>query len=279
MIWGERFILLADYIFRPYGGDNPFNHIPKGDYRYLENTLDFDRLKDGDVIYTHTFYIPQLFERLKGKVTVISHNCDTAADVVPPEGVTWYSSNVNIIHPRVIPLPYGIKENVIQKMVQKIQEKKTLNNLLYIDHRIWVNPEERIRPYELLENKPWVTAIHTEGTNEKFTHETPESFDRYLDNLYHHAFSICPPGNGIDTRRPWEALYMRTIPIVKKSIHNLSFDEFPIVYVDDWSEVTLEFLLDKYYEVGEYYPQLDFDYWKGLIYENSRANGRAWGKI
>ena len=281
MIWGERFIELADYVFRPYGGDNPFNHIVKGDYRYLDNTLDFEKLKDGDIIYTHTFYISQLFEKLnKGiKLTVISHNCDIPADLIPPDGVMWFSSNVNIRHPKVKALPYGIKQGVIPKMEKKLSEPKVLKNLLYIDHRIWVNPKERQRPYELLEDKPWVTAIHTEGTNDKFTHETPESFDRYLDNLYHHAFSICPPGNGIDTRRPWEAIYMRTMPIVKRGIHNESFSDLPILLVDAWSEVTLEFLLERHYQLSNYYPTLDFNYWKGLIYENSRANGRARGTI
>jgi len=48
-IQGLKFINLADFIFRPYGGDNPFNHINEGDYRYLKNTLVVDDLKNGDI--------------------------------------------------------------------------------------------------------------------------------------------------------------------------------------------------------------------------------------
>jgi hypothetical protein len=164
MIQGLKFIDLADYVFRPYGGDNAFNHIPEGDYRYLKNTLDFDKLKDGDIIYTHTFYIDQLFEKLnKGlKLTVISHNCDTPAEEIPPEGVIWFTSNVNINHERVIALPFGIQDDKYypeigkrQKMLNKFREPKKLKNLVYCDHRLWVNPEERIKPYKVLEGKGW----------------------------------------------------------------------------------------------------------------------------
>lgn len=268
MIQGQKFIELADYVFRPYGGDNPFNHIVKGDYRYLDNTLDFENLKDGDIIYTHTFYIPQLFERLKGlKLTVISHNCDTPAEVEPPEGVTWFSSNVNIVHPRVKALPLGLQNDIWfpeirkkEKMAEKLKTEKDLKNLVYCDHRLWVNPEERIKPYKILEGKGWATRVHTENTGKKDSYETSESFDRYLDNLYNHLFVICPEGNGIDTHRPWEALYMGTIPIIKRNIHHQSFDELAILFIDDWEELNLKFLIENVMPCYKDEVLLEFDY-------------------
>jgi len=77
-ITGEKFKVLADYIYTPavkYQDD--FN-----DYG---NTLNIDLLKDGDIIYTHTMYVRQLFEVIKGidkKLILISHNCDAPADVL-----------------------------------------------------------------------------------------------------------------------------------------------------------------------------------------------------
>ena len=38
----------------------------------------------------------------------------------------------------------------------------------------------------------------------------------YRRILLNYMFVICPEGNGIDTHRMWEALYLRTIPIIKK---------------------------------------------------------------
>ena len=274
MIQGQKFIELADYIFRPYGGNNPFNHIVEGDYRYLKNTLDFEKLKDGDIIYTHTFYIPQLFERLNRglKLTVISHNCDTPAESVPPEGVTWFTSNVNIEHDRVIALPLGLQNDIWfpeirkkEKMIQKMNEPKNLKNLVYCDHRLWVNPEERIKPYKVLEGKPWATCIHTDKTDVKLTHETPESFDRYLENLYNHAFVICAEGNGIDTHRVWECLYMNTIPVMIRNINNSFYSDLPILFIDDWEELSQKFLHDSFMDIaGKKWntKKLDFDYWK-----------------
>ncbi len=40
------------------------------------------------------------------------------------------------------------------------------------------------------------------------------NFDDYLDQLSNCQFSLCPRGNGIDTHRFWESLYVKTIPIV-----------------------------------------------------------------
>ena len=51
----------------------------KDDYNHLVNDLDFRKLNEGDVIYTHTFYAKQLFDILDviGKpVYIITHNAD-----------------------------------------------------------------------------------------------------------------------------------------------------------------------------------------------------------
>src|SRR6185437_1247060 len=43
-------------------------------------------------------------------------------------------------------------------------------------------------------------------------------FEDYLDALASSYFCISPRGNGIDTHRVWEALYLRTVPIVTRSL-------------------------------------------------------------
>jgi len=57
-----------------------------------------------------------------------------------------------------------------------------------------------------------------------------------------HAFEVSPQGNGLDCFRPWEALMLGTIPIVRHSpLDSLFEDEgLPVVLVDRWSEVTAE---------------------------------------
>ena len=43
------------------------------------------------------------------------------------------------------------------------------------------------------------------------------SYLDYLKLLKEYEFCICPEGNGVDTHRLWECLYLKVVPIVIKS--------------------------------------------------------------
>jgi hypothetical protein len=65
-----------------------------------------------------------------------------------------------------------------------------------------------------------------------------------------------------------EALYLGTIPIVKKCIAMEQFYDLPCVFIDDWSEVTEEFLHEKYEEIMNRDYDLDklyVSYWNRAI--------------
>lgn len=59
----------------------------------------------------------------------------------------------------------------------------------------------------------------------------------YLRSISEHDFVLCPRGNGRDTHRLWETLYLGSIPIVKngESPGQLLRD-FPVWIVNEWSE-------------------------------------------
>jgi len=60
----------------------------------------------------------------------------------------------------------------------------------------------------------------------------------YLRAIREHDFVLCPRGNGVDTHRLYETLYLGAIPIVKANHLNQSLArEFPIWIVRDWREV------------------------------------------
>ena len=52
------------------------------------------------------------------------------------------------------------------------------------------------------------------------------------------AFALCPAGNGIDTHRLWEALYLGCIAIVQPSILDPLMKDFPIIIIEDGSAIT-----------------------------------------
>ena len=52
-------------------------------------------------------------------------------------------------------------------------------------------------------------------------------------------FSVCPRGNGQDTHRLWESIYLKTIPILLRNNFSLNFYNLnlPVLLIDNWSEI------------------------------------------
>lgn len=273
-IQGNKFKALAHFTYAPPRGPNPdssrtlINNIGSSDYRYLSSNFDKRRLVNGNRIYTHTFYVDQLFETiwdLDVSLVVITHNADTPANIEPPQNVKmWYSTNVDIINERVKSIPIGLENDrwlgeKLNKMQKKLQKPKVFKKMIYLNHNVGTNPTKRQKPYDVLKGQGWVTAGN--GAN-------GEGFDNYLENIYNHPFVVCPEGNGIDTHRVWECLYMNTIPVMVRNINNSFYADLPILFIDDWEELSEKFLHDSYMKIIEgtwNMKKLDFDYWKHEI--------------
>jgi hypothetical protein len=52
-----------------------------------------------------------------------------------------------------------------------------------------------------------------------FTISTSKPYNEYLNELAQHRFCLCIRGNGIDTHRFWEALYLGVIPVIIDNQH------------------------------------------------------------
>jgi len=264
-ICGDKFKEIASYHFasgKKHGED----------YDGLQNTLDIVNLRDGDIIYTHTFYVKELFTLIKNhskQVVVITHNSDQNIDesfIMPDNVIKWYAQNVNVIHPRIKSIPIGLENtrwfphlNKMSKIQDKMGEAHKIKNAVYMNHNPKTNYEKRGLLYQLFGNKHWITI--EKGMN-------GSNFDNYLNNLHSHLFVICPEGNGMDTHRTWESLYMNAIPIEKRNINNSAFENMPILLVDDWEEVTEKFLLEKWplLYCKKKTEKLTFEYWKQKIH-------------
>jgi len=72
----------------------------------------------------------------------------------------------------------------------------------------------------------------------------------YFDKLPDYKFVISPEGNGIDCHRHYEALIAGCIPIIEyNSMTEEKYAGCPILYTNDYSEITEEYLLRKYDEM------------------------------
>jgi hypothetical protein len=265
-ITGEKFYQFADMIYSP-------DIIPEfDDYNLLENTFDISKLEDINTVYTHTLYVKHLFETIKdlaAKFIIITHNSDINIDNsfhIPKNVIKWYAQNKYNWDTRITPIPIGLENerwyketNKKQKMFDILKTEKKIKNLAYMNHNVKTYPPEREYLYTKFSQYTYIDIER--GINGQL-------FERYVDNVYNHDFVFAPRGNGIDTHRIWECLYMNTIPIVKRNHFTAQLKDLPICIVDDWCEINRDFLLrkrDEIYSIGWNYEKLKIDYWRDEI--------------
>lgn len=176
------------------------------------------------------------------------------------------------------PIPIGITNNTSEseshrlfgnnELMIKANEVEFLsqsNGLVYGCFSTETNPKERLPLAKLL-------------LKTKHTFEEPEfSIEgriRYLENLRKYAFTACPVGNGIDTHRLWEVLYMGGIPIIKKNkILESMLEDLPFVIVRDWDQMNDDvFLQDCWNTLSNRqnynFEKLKLEYWINLIHSS-----------
>jgi hypothetical protein len=95
--------------------------------------------------------------------------------------------------------------------------------------------------------------------------------DEFWSSLNDNAFVVCPPGNGIDTHRLWEALVFNRIPITFDTGLTV-YNDLPVIQLSDWNTITEEWLQQQFIEVcsklenGEYnMNKITLKYWSDII--------------
>lgn len=264
-IQGEKFQALADFVYTP-------KERHRDDYNKSVNTFNPSALGNVNIVYTHTMYVKQLFEMLqflRGKFIIITHNSDINIDKtfkIPENVIKWYAQNVNTKNDKLQSIPIGLENNIWDKRADKkklineqLKQKRAYRRLVYMNHNISTNVSERAFLYPLFEKKAWITAVRGKnGVN-------PAA---YIENIYNHKFVICPEGNGMDTHRTWEALYLGAIPIEKRNINNQYYTDLPICFVDQWEELTEDFLNKEWVRIKGIQwnlSKLNFEYWRVKI--------------
>ena len=252
-----------------------------------------DILRKNAIIYCKTDFIPLLFQNLQltnRKYILITHSSDYPINKdrfnsKPSCIIKWFAENATYDHSDLIPIPIGLipsnetnreslewfSENIevlrsnpkdkdilycnwnnanISKGRFEIFEKLRKNNLKYI----WDRPETEDRVKLLLEK----------GSDS--VGDQRISFNEYCDHLSRHRFIISPPGNGEDTHRTWESLYMGCFPIVKKNNIFKEYKDLPIIQINDYSEINYN-LLNSFLNREYNYDILYMKYWKTRILE------------
>lgn len=190
---------------------------------------------------------------------------DEMVDYYHPK--TWYCVNKQTNRSNVFSLPLGITNNTneselhpiygnIDTMIQVMHETSVYKNWIYMNFNINTYPLERNYVYNILKDRAYVTIGEIINTL--------DGRIQFLREIKAHTFVVCPRGNGIDTHRLWETLYMGSIPILRKDIAYMDFMDLPICFVDDWNEINMDFLQrekERIYNLTWNIDKLKINYW------------------
>lgn len=165
---------------------------------------------------------------------------DFIFDKIPNNVLSINAVNALSFGGKVNPIPYGLqrKLNTNDKRSEILlsfmnTQGNTIENLLYVNHSVNTNLKERCGIKELFSNKSWVKV-----------EDQRVDYYTFLSDLQKSKFMICPEGNAVDCHRNWEVLYMRRVPVMKKNVYlEYLLRDYPVLFVNDYTEVTEEYLL------------------------------------
>jgi hypothetical protein len=183
----------------------------------------------------------------------------------------WFTVNKNFKADALFALPLGVTNNTNESdlhpiygntdiMIEVMNKSREIQNLVYMNFNIDTFPEGRRECYNIFKDKNWVTLGAIENT--------VEGRRRFLNDIRNHKFVICPRGNGIDTHRLWETLYMGSFPIVLNCVALEEFTDLPILFIDSWNQINESMLEEKFIEMMTKtwnMEKLKFSYWEERI--------------
>jgi hypothetical protein len=200
-------------------------------------------------VFVKIDYVHNFFTKPPLKPFILfTHNGDAPVDdsyltyLNNPNLLKWYGQNVMTVHSKLQSIPIGIANNQWDHgnefdFIEIINENNIKDNLFYINFEI-----------TNFSRNDCLDKLYKFGLQK----QERKPFKQYLRELSKSYFVISPEGNGIDCHKTWEALYLKSIPIVAKSINAEFYKDYPIIIINDWSEFNpSNYTIERYIEILE----------------------------
>jgi hypothetical protein len=197
------------------------------------------------LLFCYSHRLNELYEKIcffQNKFVLMTHNSDGGVEsfhplLSSPKLVKWYAQNITVFHPKIVPLPIGIANEQWAHGEQFLNFMRTHQSApfpktedVYFHFSIGTNEGAR-RPCHdslLARGIPFLPSLSPTDN---------------LNRLATYRYCVCPPGNGIDTHRFWEALYVHCVPIVVDSpwtrVLRYHYPDLPVVVLSAWNELDL----------------------------------------
>jgi hypothetical protein len=257
IITGEKIQQCCDIYL---GKSEDFNYNPiiknqNNKHICIDNISDY--YDNPCLIFCYSHRIDQLALKIcyfKNQFILVTHNSDQ--NIEPTENVNkilssnnlkkWYGQNLCFHSDKLHMLPIGFANSMWPHGNLNIfNDNKITDNLhikskfIYFNFNINTNKDKRQICYNSLKDKLiWLQNIEPYSN---------------LKRLSQYEFCICPEGNGVDTHRLWECLYLKVVPIVINSPFTQTLNRYnvPLVILDNWSELSNSKLIYNNYNFND----------------------------
>ena len=259
----------------------------------LINLDDYKYIKDDDIIYIVRTVFKQFYNFIINKnvknLTIVLADSDISFPL--ESDINHNELNKNIINKIyttnydlsfqsdfIIPIPLGIDYHTIFNEKLPIEQENELINInnksnnfnkrlnktySFFHLNIHIKPGrkhtyDRNNALEYLKNKSF-NVFQTKKINRDLT----------WNEMIKYKWIISPHGNGLDCHRTYEAIALGCIPIVKTSTLDILYKNMPIIIVDNWTDITIDYLnKESIKALKKSTNQIQLNYWKNLILNN-----------
>ena len=183
-------------------------------------TCNISNIKNGSTIFIKPnfldMFLKYMFPKIKKRIYLYTGASDYSIDekymkyVKNSRIIKWIGHNIEFQHEKIVKIPLGFsnKSAENEELLNKLSERKIGYSMkepkMFISYMEETH-DKRKNLLSMFENKKWVIF------GKKCAFET------YMENINKHKFVLCPRGNGVDTYRFWETVFMGSIPVVESS--------------------------------------------------------------
>ncbi|MBI3236645.1 MAG: putative sugar O-methyltransferase [Chlamydiales bacterium] len=223
------------------------------DYGSGPEDFDPETVRQGDTVFVDytclELFAKEYLPKIRNKILLVTANYGYGADSAMPgpyaylleeEKIAyWFLQNIDReASEKLIPIPIGLANkhfphgntHLLDQWIPIALQKKAKSIRTYLNFSLRPEREDCVHYFQKM-GIPFF--------------EPTKPFASYLQDLSESLFVISPPGNGVDCHRTWEALLMGCYPVVKSSWLNPLYEDLPVVIVQNWEEVTENFLKEK----------------------------------
>lgn len=260
----------------------------------------------GTVVWVNTMhvsrFIADILPQIEGQfvlVTARENNSTAAFDVDAvlgnPQVLHWFIENFEmppalLETQRITPLPLGLNYHKLDPAspnqsrdmgtaATPVQQQAAMNRIrddispirtrpLKVYANFHLNMDTFLRHHHARKRADARAEARVALKGKPFMLWEPLQAPRNTVWLRHHdaVFEASPRGNSIDCHRTWEALILRSIPIVKSCEMDAIYDGLPVAIVTDWNEVTEGRLAQWLVEFAPWFdhplpPEIFSSYW------------------